>query len=139
MTLPRRTLFLARALSFIGTPYLWNGKTPTGVDCSGLVTLALWEAGGPDWRATHDSERLYAVLPPVKSPLPGDLAFYGRPDDIDHVMVWLPLGLVFGACGGGRTTTSVAEANRVQARVKVRESLHYRPDFQAFRSMPLSA
>jgi cell wall-associated NlpC family hydrolase len=37
--------FVAVAEKFLGTPYLWGGKTSLGLDCSGLVQLALQAAG----------------------------------------------------------------------------------------------
>lgn len=37
--------FVAVAERFLGTPYLWGGKTSLGLDCSGLVQLALAAAG----------------------------------------------------------------------------------------------
>jgi len=37
--------FIAVALSFVGTPYLWGGRTSAGLDCSGLVQLAGEVAG----------------------------------------------------------------------------------------------
>lgn len=37
--------FVAVAERFLGVPYLWGGKTSLGVDCSGLVQLALGAAG----------------------------------------------------------------------------------------------
>ena len=37
--------FVAVAESFLGTPYLWGGRTSIGLDCSGLVQLALEAAG----------------------------------------------------------------------------------------------
>lgn len=37
--------FVAVAESFIAVPYLWGGKTGLGLDCSGLVQIALSAAG----------------------------------------------------------------------------------------------
>jgi cell wall-associated NlpC family hydrolase len=52
--LPRRHLgvldaaetdFVAVAERFVGTPYLWGGKSSLGIDCSGLVQMSLSAAG----------------------------------------------------------------------------------------------
>jgi hypothetical protein len=54
--LPRRHLgpidrhvadFVTIAEEFVGTPYLWGGKSSLGIDCSGLVQVSLAAAGIP--------------------------------------------------------------------------------------------
>ncbi len=37
--------FVAVAERFVGTPYLWGGKSALGIDCSGLVQVSLNAAG----------------------------------------------------------------------------------------------
>jgi cell wall-associated NlpC family hydrolase len=37
--------FVAIAEKFVGTPYLWGGKSCLGIDCSGLVQVSLNAAG----------------------------------------------------------------------------------------------
>jgi cell wall-associated NlpC family hydrolase len=37
--------FVAIAERFVGTPYLWGGKSSLGIDCSGLVQISLAAAG----------------------------------------------------------------------------------------------
>lgn len=37
--------FVAVAERFVGTPYLWGGKSSLGIDCSGLVQVSLNAAG----------------------------------------------------------------------------------------------
>lgn len=41
----RESDFVTAAERFVGTPYLWGGKSSFGIDCSGLVQVSLTSAG----------------------------------------------------------------------------------------------
>ena len=49
--------FVAVAERFLDVPYLWGGKTSLGLDCSGLVQVALTACGVPCPRDTDMQER----------------------------------------------------------------------------------
>ena len=50
--------FVRTACAFAGAPYLWGGKSVRGIDCSGLVQLALLRAGIDCPRDTDMQARL---------------------------------------------------------------------------------
>jgi cell wall-associated NlpC family hydrolase len=53
--------FVAVAERFIGVPYLWGGKTSLGLDCSGLVQVALTASGIACPRDSDMQERAFAT------------------------------------------------------------------------------
>ena len=70
--------FVAIAERFVGTPYLWGGKSSLGIDCSGLVQLTL-DAAGSGCPRDSDMQRdfLGAALDPADRKLQrGDLIFW---------------------------------------------------------------
>jgi cell wall-associated NlpC family hydrolase len=72
--------FVAVAERFMGAPYLWGGKTSLGLDCSGLLQVALTACGVPCPRDSDMQET--ALGEPLASPLDlsklrrGDLIFW---------------------------------------------------------------
>jgi cell wall-associated NlpC family hydrolase len=78
--------FVAVAERFVGAPYLWGGKTVLGLDCSGLVQVALAACGIASPRDSDMQEAALGVPIRVASgladPQRGDLIFWE-----DHVAV----------------------------------------------------
>jgi len=54
--------FVAVAERFVGAPYLWGGKTMLGIDCSGLVQLALSACGIACPRDSDMQERALGTM-----------------------------------------------------------------------------
>lgn len=132
--------FLECALAQEGKWYIWDSKGPAFFDCSGLVTFAVKLAGGPDFRANYNSQKLWNELEPLDMVQPGQvaLALYGADEHhVEHVMVVTGDGRVFGACGGRKSTTTLDEAKALNARVQYRPNAHYRSDFLGYRMLSL--
>ena len=71
--------FVAVAERFLETPYLWGGRSGFGLDCSGLVQVALAEAGVRVPRDTDQQEQAIGSLVEkgIDGPLRrGDLVFW---------------------------------------------------------------
>jgi len=130
------------ALKLVGCPYIWGGGNPwTGLDCSGFVVWIYQVFGllpSGDWTAQGLYERYEGrQRPTIEAISGGDLMFYGpAPGRITHVMLALGGGLVVGASGGDSRCTSVEEAHRRGAMVKVKAQ-SYRSDLQRSLHVPM--
>jgi hypothetical protein len=68
--------FVAVAEQFMGVPYVWGGKTFQGLDCSGLVQIALQAAGVAAPRDTDMMENSLGHVVAQQNLRRGDLVFW---------------------------------------------------------------
>jgi cell wall-associated NlpC family hydrolase len=68
--------FVAVAERFIGAPYVWGGKTVSGLDCSGLIQAALQAAGRECPRDADMQQAFFTQDAPQGDLRRGDLVFW---------------------------------------------------------------
>jgi hypothetical protein len=68
--------FVAVAGLFVGTPYVWGGKSVCGLDCSGLIQIALQAVGKAAPRDTDMMEKALGEAASRTDLRRGDLVFW---------------------------------------------------------------
>ncbi|MEO1032148.1 MAG: C40 family peptidase [Bacteroidota bacterium] len=74
------------AFLYLNAPYLWGGKTPFGIDCSGFTQMVYKLNGHKLLRDASEQATQGVPLSFIEESEPGDLAFFDNADgDIIHV------------------------------------------------------
>ena len=88
------------AMKFINSPYIWGGRIPSGLDCSGFTQLVYKIHGISIKRDSYQQAEEGKPVDFISESKPGDLVFFdnerGR---ISHVGMILASGLVIHASG----------------------------------------
>ena len=88
------------ALKYLNTPYLWGGKTPFGIDCSGFAQMIYKITGYRLKRDAADQVNQGRLVEKLEDYAPGDLAFFeNEKGDITHVGILLDDNRIIHASG----------------------------------------
>lgn len=94
------------AMKFINSPYIWGGRIPSGIDCSGFVQLVYKIRGISIPRDSFQQAEAGESISFIEEAVPGDLVLFD--DDrgkVTHVGMILSQGLVIHASGRVRIDT----------------------------------
>ena len=81
---------IQKAFTFLNAPFLWGGKTPFGIDCSGFTQMVYKLCGYNLFRDAKQQASQGEVLSFIEESEPGDLAFFDNEEgDIIHVGIIL--------------------------------------------------
>ncbi len=88
------------AMKYENVPYLWGGKSPFGIDCSGFVQMIFKISGYPLKRDTKDQVNQGMEVNDIAGINPGDLAFFkNKKGQVTHVGILLGKDKIIHASG----------------------------------------
>jgi len=95
-----KNCLLNTAFMFLNAPYLWGGKTPFGVDCSGFTQMVYKLNGYKLMRDASQQSKQGEALSFIEESEPGDLAFFDNEEgNIIHVGIIMDDNYIIHASG----------------------------------------
>lgn len=96
----KRDKIISTALLYLNAPYLWGGKSPFGIDCSGFTQMVYKACGLKLKRDSSEQAQQGDILSFIEEAQPGDLAFFDNNDgQIVHVGIIMPNNFIIHAHG----------------------------------------
>ena len=88
------------AFKYLNAPYLWGGKSPFGIDCSGFVQMVFKICGYRLFRNSWQQSNQGKSFRDIEQGKPGDLVFFKNPEGkVNHVGIMLEGDRIIHASG----------------------------------------
>ena len=95
-----KNMLVNNAMLYLNTPYLWGGRTPFGIDCSGFSQIVYRLQGKEIPRDAYQQAEIGSTLSFIEESEPGDLAFFDNHEGkIIHVGIILENNFIIHASG----------------------------------------
>jgi hypothetical protein len=96
----KKEKLVENALMYLNAPYLWGGRSPLGVDCSGFSQMVYRLQGVDLPRDAYQQAEVGTTLSFVEESVAGDLAFFDNNEgEINHVGIILEDNHIIHASG----------------------------------------
>ena len=96
----KKEKLVENALMYLNAPYLWGGRSPLGIDCSGFSQMVYRLQGVNLPRDAYQQAEIGTTLSFVEESEPGDLAFFDNNEGkITHVGIILEDNHIIHASG----------------------------------------
>ena len=112
------------ARTMLNVPYLWGGKLPFAVDCSGFTQLIFRTHGISILRDASQQAEMGEEVVFLENTQPGDLAFFGDEENISHVGMIINPSTIIHASGKVRIDT--LDSQGIYAKDSGRHTHHLR-------------
>ena len=94
------TRLLEHAYMYLNSPYLWGGRSPFGIDCSGFTQIVFKLCGIVLQRDARLQAEHGTTINLIEESKPGDLAFFDNAEGkISHVGIIIPGNQIMHASG----------------------------------------
>lgn len=91
---------LKTALKYLEAPYLWGGRSPFGIDCSGFVQIVFGIHGISMGRDAYQQAETGLTIDFINEAVSGDLAFFDNEEEkITHVGIMIDNKKILHASG----------------------------------------